>query len=85
MGVRYSGADYVIADLDSIGQVHHDSGIPVTGARLDIGDSIAFCVPEEMQPSVIWAPYPVSFEPFVEDPVPFPVTKPILFRRVRLD
>jgi hypothetical protein len=153
-GIRFNGADYVIADLDSIGQVHLDSGIPVTGgvvpwpspeevlrrlfeltgvpisqvpqpqlhwyppitvawihmwrlelsaqitgqledggtappfstifARLDIGDSIAFYVPEETQPSVIWAPFPVSFEPFVEDSVAFPVIKPIIFRRVWL-
>jgi hypothetical protein len=154
-GVRFSGTDYVVADLDSIGQVHLSAGIPLTRggipwpspeevlrrlfeltgvpisqvpqpqlhwyppvtvawlpmwrlelsaqitgqfedggiappfstifARLDIGDSIAFYVPEETQPPVIWAPFPVSFEPFVMDSVRFPVIKPILFRRVRLD
>lgn len=153
-GVRFNGADYVIADLDSIGQVHINVGIPVTSgvvpwpspeevlrrlfaltgvpisqvprpqlhwappvtvawlpmwrlelsapitgqlegggaappfstifARLDIGDSITFFIPEEAQPPVIWAPFAVSFEPFVEDSVAIPVIKPILFRRVRL-
>jgi hypothetical protein len=145
-GVRYIGADWVITDLDSIGQVHNSGGIPIgraggapwpspedvlkrlleaTGvpiaevprpqfhwypiwrftlstavegllddgetsapftvvyARLVAEDSVEFFLPEEDQPTHVWGYFPASFDPPVIDSVQFPVTKPILFRRVR--
>lgn len=152
-GARFVGADYVLADIDSIGQMHIDIGLPrhwggglrpspesavgklfqetgvpiaevprprvywaplmtvamlplwelelassvtatfETGdpttpftrvyARLISGDSIEFSVPSDVQPEEIWLPFPISFEPFISDSLPFAVVHPIAFRRVR--
>lgn len=152
-GARFVGADYLLADIDSVGQMHASIGLPrhwggglrpspesavgklfqhtgvpiaevprprihwaplmtvammplweielassVTAtfengdpttpftrvyARLISEDSIEFTVPSDVQPEVLWSPFPISFEPFILDSLPFAVVHPIVFRRVR--
>lgn len=152
-GARFVGPDYLLADIDSIGQMHasmglrrslggapHPSpeaavralfiatGVPVAAVprprihwaplmtiatipiwelqlasavtatfdngestpsftrvfvRLITEDSLEFSVPSEEQPDVLWMPYPISFDPFVNDSLAFPVIHPVALRRVR--
>lgn len=155
-GARMDGADYLIADIDSLAQMHSMIGVPagwprglsilpedavgalfratqvriseapvghvywspgmtvpayltwelvletsVVGqlesgaqsqpvtrirvARFSPGgpeDDVRFLVPEDAQPTAVWVPYPVQFDPPLADSVAVPVIHPLNMQRI---
>lgn len=73
----------VVGQLESGAQSQPVTRIRVTRFTPGVADDdIRFLVPEDSQPTEVWVPYPVQFDPPLADSVAVPVIHPLNMQRI---